>query len=57
MFQLKGILKSSSIPLSHFIVEETEELRGDNMFLVMRLVCGIVVTWNQISGFRSKISF
>lgn len=44
MFQLKGILKSSSIPLSHFIVEETEELRGDNMFLVMRLVCGIVVT-------------
>lgn len=44
MFQLKGILKSSSIPLSHFIVEETKELRGDNVFLVMRLVCGRVVT-------------
>ena len=44
MFLLKRILKSSSIPLSHFIVEETEELRGDNMSRVMRLVCGKVVT-------------
>lgn len=40
------ILKSPNVYLPHFTVEETEELRGDNLSSVMLPVCEGDVTGN-----------